>query len=271
MKTRKILCLLLAVLLFTVLSVPAFAETTAPKVIDEAGLLSESERSALEKRAEALVRTYSMDVVILTNNSLDGKTSEAFADDYFDYNGYGIGANYSGILLLVSMSERDWAISTCGDAIYAVTDYGNQLLQDAILSDLSAGNYYDAFDGYLSELEYLFERYSEGSPVDVAHGSAQRGRLTIGKVLLCIGIAAAISGIATFVMVKGMNTATRNNQAGAYLKKDSFHLTTSRDIFLYSTTTKTCRQKNSGSSGGGGSSTHHSSSGSSHGGSHGKF
>lgn len=270
MKKRKILCLLLALFLFTALCVPAFAETSAPKVIDEAGLLSESQRSALENRAEALAHTYSMDVVILTNDSLGGKTSEAFADDYFDYNGYGIGPNYSGILLLVSMGQRDWAISTSGDAIYAVTDYGNELLQDAMLSDLSAGNYYDAFDGYLSELEYLFQRYSEGSPVDVAHGSAQRNRLTMGKVLLCIGIAAAISGIATFVMIKGMNTATRNDQAGAYLKKNSFHLTTSRDMFLYSTMTKTRRQESSGSSGGG-SSTHHSSSGRSHGGSHGKF
>ena len=41
-----------------------------------------------------------------------GKTAEAYADDYYDYNGYGYGENDDGLLLLVSMGEREWAITT---------------------------------------------------------------------------------------------------------------------------------------------------------------
>ena len=272
MQARKILCFLLALFLLSAFALPAFAETERPKVVDEAGLLTNAEAASLKSRAETLADTYSMDVVILTNFSLEGKSAEAFADDYFDYNGYGIGSNHSGILLLVSMNERDWAISTCGDAIDAVTDYGNTLLQEAMLSDLSAGNYYEAFDAYLDELEYLFRQYAAGSPVDVNRpASSQRSRLTLTKVLLCVAAAALIGGIATGVMVSQMTPSKPQNQANAYVHKDSFHLADSRDIFLYSTMTKTRRQQTTSGGGGGGSTTHHSSSGRSHGGSHGKF
>lgn len=277
---KRVFCWILTLVLVLGLSIPAFAENDWPKIMDEAGLLTEEERAELEERAQSIANAYGMDVVIVTNDSLDGKTATEYADDYFDYNGYGLGEEESGTLLLVSMGERDWAISTKGTAIRAVMDWGNEQLQDAMLPDLSSGDYADAFNSYLDQLDSLYDSYvSRGSESggdgsgDSSGGSSfwyyVRAKLTFGRVLLCIAIAAVVSGISVAGMAKSMNSARGKRQAREYLVKDSFHLSQCRDRFLYSTVTKTRRAQEEDH--GGGSSTHVSSSGSTHGGSSGKF
>lgn len=46
-------------------------------------------------------------MIIVTVDSLNGKTVEEYADDYYDDNGYGYGENNSGILFLVAMDDRE--------------------------------------------------------------------------------------------------------------------------------------------------------------------
>lgn len=251
-----ILCLLFCILLVS----PAFAESVPPRIVDDAGLLTQNEKSTLASYAQSLSDTYSMDVVILTVESLSFQEAEAYADDYFDYHGYGIGPKHSGILLLVSIGDREWAISTCGAAISAVTDRGHRRLENAMLQDLSDGRYYAAFQNYLGELERQFQTYENGS-------SKAQPSLSLAKILICVGIAAAISGGTLWIMTAQMKTSKLKSQANAYVEKNSFHITSSRDIFLYSTFSRTRRQESTG----GGSSVHTSSSGRSHGGSHGRF
>ena len=118
MKKAIRLVLVLAILLCAALPVNA----TSYWIVDDAGLLTEDEITVLDAFAARLVNDYGMDVVILTVESLEGKSSEAFADDYFDDNGYGYGENASGVLLLLSMEYRDWAISTSGDCIRIFSD-----------------------------------------------------------------------------------------------------------------------------------------------------
>jgi len=63
-----------------------------------------------------------LDVVIVITDNTQGKSSRDFADDFYDYNGYGIGTRKSGLLMLVNMQNREIWISTCGDAIDIFTD-----------------------------------------------------------------------------------------------------------------------------------------------------
>lgn len=124
---HKLICLILCLLLLPSLFLSVGAEQQY--VIDNADLMSSSEEAALEEKAQALRQEYGMDVVILTVDSLDGKRPQEYADDYYDYNGY---AN-DGVLFLLSMEERDWYISTKGNAIYALTDYGIQQVGESAL------------------------------------------------------------------------------------------------------------------------------------------
>ena len=241
---HKLICLILCLLLLPSLFLSVGAEQQY--VIDNADLMSSSEEAALEEKAQALRQEYGMDVVILTVDSLDGKRPQDYADDYYDYNGYAD----DGVLFLLSMEERDWYISTKGNAIYALTDYGIQQVGESALPYLKNGDYYGAFDAFLAALPTYFSAYNDGTPID-------------GTV--------PTSGDYYHGMRACMNTKRPQRSAGSYLNDSSYHLRTNRDLFLYSNVTKTRIQQESSSSGGGGSSVHTSSSGSTHGGGGGKF
>lgn len=176
---------------------PAAAETAAfavpeyiartkggkPTLYDSAQLLSASEAEALSKRLLAIGDAYRCDVVIATVPSLGYKSAEAYADDFFDYNGYGYGAtpdgsgttrDGDGVLLLLSMEDRDFAISTSGYGITAFTDYGIQIyLENAFLPYLKQNDYANGFRAFADGCEYLLKTARNDTPFDVDSVSAQ--------------------------------------------------------------------------------------------------
>lgn len=280
---QKIFSFLICLILVVSLSVTASAAANLPMVVDSANLLSAEEHTALEEKTQSVRSEYEMDIVILTVNSLDGKRAQDFADDYYDTNGYGYGEQYSGILFLLAMDEREWYISTCGEAIYAVTDYGVQQLGETALWYLSDGEYYYAFEAYLDELSSYLEAYRQGSPMDgyadysgdYSHGDQEaivyyEEEYSPSFFLsLVIGIIAA--SVTVLIMRASMNTRQKQHSASGYLKAGSFHLKKQQDMFLYSNVNKVRKQQNSTGSSGGGSSVHHSSGGRRHGGGGGRF
>ena len=285
---RKAISLFLSILCLLTLSLQVSASSGLPLVVDQAQLLTESERDTLERTAQALRAEYETDVVILTVTSLDGKRAQDYADDYFDENGYGYGEDYSGILFLLAMSEREWYISTCGETIYAVTDYGVQQLGETAVWYLSEGYYYDAFDAYLNALPAYLEAYRAGSPVDGYaddSGDYYPGdqetvvyyeRPHSPNLVLSLMIGIVVAAVVIFIMRASMNTKRQQHGASGYMKPGSFHLRTHQDMFLYSKVSKVRRQQNNSSGGshhrrGGGSSVHRSSSGRRHGGGGGRF
>lgn len=285
---NKVFCFLICLLLIPCVLVHGLNTPELPRVVDDGDLLTEWEEQQLTDSIREITDKYEMDVVILTVDSLGYKSAQEFADDFYDDNGYGAGSDYSGVLLLISMEERDWWISTCGDGIYAITDYGIETLFSRMSGYLSSNMFYEAFDAYLDALPAYFEAFESGEPIDGYAGSYDGpGSYTPGTaedtvyyegtrisflgrflISLIIGLLAAL--ITVLVMRGAMNTKRAQHSAGAYLKQGSYELKVQRDLFLYSNVTKTARPKESSSSGGG-SSVHRSSGGRSHGGGGGKF
>ena len=277
MKRRMISFLLCLLLLPGCLSC---ASADMPRVVDDSGLLTKMEADRLEEKIDALWDSCQLDVVIVTVDSLDGKSVQAYADDYYDDNLFGYGDDYTGILLLLSMGTREWYMSTCGEARYIFTDYGLELLGDTIVPYLSDGAYYDAFDLWLDQIPNLCQAYRDGFPVDghVAPDAyfPESGeevihyeKKTKPNHLISLLIGAVVALVAIVVMRSQMNSAKPQPHAVDYLKRDTYHLRTCRDLYLYSRVTKTPRSQNNGSSGG--SSVHRSSGGRSHGGRGGRF
>ncbi len=278
---RTLFALTLCLAVFFTMIPNASAASELPLVMDTAWLMSSEDVASLEEKAQALRQEYEMDIVILTVDRLDGKTPERYADDYYAQNGYGYGANYSGVLFLLSMEERDWYISACGDAIYALTDYGIQASAEEALPYLSEGDYYNGFCVWLDTLPVFFDAYLSGAPIDGYsddsgnhyHGTQESiyyyKEPSSPSIFLSLVIGLAAAGITILIMRASMNTKRRQHSAGSYLAAGSFHLRSHQDIFLYSNISKTARPKNTGS--GGGSSVHHSAGGRSHGGGGGKF
>ena len=123
-------------------------ERLLPRLVDRGELLTDREESELLSKLDEISERQKMDVVVVTVDGLEGKTAMAYADDFYDYNGYGYGDSRDGILLLISMEERDWRISTCGYGITVFTDAGQEYISDKFLPYLSDGDYSEAFTKY---------------------------------------------------------------------------------------------------------------------------
>ena len=232
---RIILCFILIVL---VLSVCVSAQTSA--VCDHAELLTPSQENQLDKTIQSLSQEHSFQAVIVTVDSLDGKSPKSFAENFYLQGDYGIGETKDGILLLLAMNSRDWYIATHGQTRDIVTDSDIDDISEEIVPNLSDGNYYGAFVSFLSLVEDEYQKEQTQ---------------WIWNLLIALAIGAAIAGIALFFMRRSMNTARQQNGAGNYMKDGSFDLYECRDFYLYSRTTKVRKsQNNSSGSRSGGSS-----------------
>lgn len=252
------------------------SERLKPRLVDEADLLTDSEETALLAKLDEISERQQFDVAVVTVNSLGGKTPEAFADDYYDYNGYGYGENADGALLLISMEDRDWHISTCGYGITAITDAGRGYMQEQFKPALSDGDYSGAFTTFAELCDEFVTQAKTGEPYDV--GNLPKG--TVSPIMIVIDLVLGlVIGYAIASVRKSKLKSVRNKvEALDYTVPGSMMLTDSRDIFLNKTVTTRTIHHESSSSGGGSSThtsssgrTHTSSSGRTHGGGGGKF
>ena len=145
------------------LAYPAGINESLPRMDDVAGLLSEATAKALDVQARAMAQQYHMDIVIVTRRGLGGKSPMEYADDYFDYGGYGWREEEtndittgSGILLLLNMvgpGNNDIWISTKGEGISVFNDSVLDSLIEAIKPELINGNYAVALKRFLDEAQ----------------------------------------------------------------------------------------------------------------------
>ena len=238
-----------------------------PRLVDRADLLSELEEEELEARLDEISERQQADVVVVTVNSLDGKSAQDYADDFYDYNGYGIGTDKSGILLLVSMEARDWHITTTGFGIRAITDAGLDYISDQFLPYLSDGEYLDAFETYANLCDEFLTQAKTGNAYDGDH--MPKGAYPwLKNLLIALGSGVVIALLIVEGMRRSLKSVKMQRSAENYVRAGSIQVTRRQDHFLYTRTSKSARPKNN--SGSSGSSTHTSSSGTSHAGGGGK-
>lgn len=266
---RKFMLLVMSVSIMSVFLGFSVSSAAGKKsVIDDAGLIKASDEKELDKKIKNIQKD-KFDVVILTVKSLDGKSAQDYADDYYDNNDYGLDNEKSGVLFLVSKGDRKYHISTKGAGIKAFTDYGIGRIKEEIKPYLSDGDYFNACDEFLNITKDFVKAYKDGTPYDTDNPYNEEIDYVILEVIALV-IAFVIALISVGIMRLRMNTAKLKGTAMEYIKKGSFKLTSEKDIFMYSTVTKTAKPKDNDNSAGG-STTHVSSSGSEHGGGGGSF
>lgn len=236
------------------------------RVIDMADLLTDSEEAMLIDKLDEISIRQNMDVTVATTDELDGYSVVEFADLLYEQCQFGYGESNDGLMLLISIQDNDWYISTCGYGITAFTDAGIQYIGDQIKSELSNGNYAAAFSKYAELCDEFITQARTDKPFD--RGNLPRQKLSFIWMPISLVIGFVIAKATVGKMKNKLKTVRSQAAANSYVKKNSMNITESRDLFLYHTVTKTAKQ-NSGSSGG--SSTHKSSSGTTHGGGGGKF
>lgn len=250
---KKKLWIVLFVLLVFAFSVSSVCAASPVRLVDEAGILNASEKAELLTLLDEISQRHGMDIVVVTVDSLGGKSARAFADDYYDENGYG----KDGILLLIAINSRDYYIATSGYGITALTDWNLSYMENQFIDDLRDGNYADAFRAYAELCDEFVSEAKSGEAFPL-----------VKSLLISAVIGFIVALIATAIMRAKLKSVRSKASAGDYIKQGSFRVTKSGDRYLYRNVTRRLRPKNDSS---GGSSTHRSSSGRSHGGGGGKF
>lgn len=276
--SKKLFSLLVILTLIFTLSVTASAQN--PCVVDSANLFNESEKYALEEKVQETILYVGVDMVIVTTDTTDGKTSEAYSDDYFDYNGYGTGAERSGMLLLINMSDREIHISLRGSATNFFSDENIESALDIIQPYASSGEYAQGAEAFLEYVQNRYiasldsygnygngQEYYQGSEMapDVQRGSEDRQMDPLVVALLAVIIGLGAGAIVCF-SVHLQYKMKLGGYKYPFLEKSSLHTTESTDVLVEKHVTQhrinNDRHNNRGSFGGG--SGHISSSGASH-------
>lgn len=282
MKIKQINVLMILVLMLTLFSfAPSQVMADNQRVYDQAELFSEAQKEALQQRISELTGQLQLDIVIVTTNHTDGKTSRDYADDFYDENGFGFGEEYDGLLLLINMQDREVYISTCGKAIEYFTDARIEAVLDEIYHHLPGGNYSEGSFAFLNEVErYVRAGVPEGQytvhekdlakqPKQPKQPKQKQQTTTedfINLLKFSFFVSVAIGAISVLVMAFN-NRGRPSVDRDTYLQ--GFKLTLSEDKYYNTRVTKTKIPKNTGSGGGssgGMSTTHTSSSGRTHGG-----
>jgi len=241
-KTVKYLIFSL-MLIFSVIQTQRLAaeNLSLPGVVDNANFLTAEEKAKLESKIVSMRNQYAFDCLILTVNDTGEKSLRAYADDYYDNAGYGIGNNADGIILLHVQSTRDVYVSGSGKGITLFNSKRMNKAFDKMGPFVRDNLYGDAYMAFLEETE----KYLGGSKT----------------ILYIIGgaISLFISLAAFFISKSKYKTVQPQQFASNYIKQGSQVFTRRNDIFVSTSTTRTVK-KSSSSSGG----SHLSSSGRSH-------
>ena len=239
-------------------------------VVDNADLLTQTEENELSEKLQDISDELQFDVVVVTTNSTGSKTATEYADDYFDYNGYGRGSNNDGALFLVDMGDRKWAISTSGYGIEAIVDSALDDMEKEIVPYLKSGDYDGAFNEFADLTYDIVNDAKNGKSYSNSTTSTTKNHKDIGtNLIVAFSIGAGISLIIILVYRSKLKPVKFQKEAKEYIVPGSFNLRRSDDVFLYFNITKVPIPKNNDSDDSG--SFHSSSSGSSHGGSSGSF
>lgn len=248
---KKLLSFILALLLCVSLIPAALADSDKSIVYDREGLFDEFDTEIISGKLAELNRIYGVDVAVVTASSLDGKTAEEYADDFYDENEIGQGENKDGILLLISESERVWAISTSGSCIDAFTDSDLDYIAENLLDYLSDEDWSGAAISFADDCgpclsAYASEpddgNYSDDTDNDYDYTPSVMYFNQVWLIgALIVGLIVAL--IVTLSMKRGMKSVSMKSSAADYLRSGSFTPGRSEDLFLYNTVSVTAKPK----------------------------
>ena len=151
----------------------------------------------------------------------------------------------SGVLLLLSMAERDYSLIAYGYGNTAFTDYGKDSVADAFLDDFADDDWAEGCEDYLDACARLLAMARDGKPYD--RGAQARSG---GAFLLSLALAFPIALLICWVWrVMAKKEVSEKQEARGYLKEGGVTITNRRDLYTHTTRTRRKIEK-SGSSGG---------------------
>lgn len=284
---KRVFALAATFLLLLFATVPVLAQETEYFVYDVDGYLGTAAAQELNDAAAQLSAQYGCGIYAAVFNDMTDYgyyDIESFAEAVYTELELGYSEQNDGILLVLSMAERDYDLTAYGDfGNYAFTDYGKSVLADEFLDNFRDNDWAGGFSDYINASGRLLSYAAEGEPLDMSYGGYDdydydvdpRYTVTVQQRLVNAlpagGIVGVIVGIVyCSVLKRKMKSARAATEADRYVCEHGVDFRAVVDQFSHTTVVRQHIDRDSGSrSGGGGGGTHINSSGFSH--SSGKF
>ncbi len=234
--------LLILTLLLLLPALPASALTGTVYLRDHGGTLTDGQRAEISAKLEKISLDRGCDVAVVTLRKLGGRDVQRYAHELYDIHEYGQGSGRDGILLLISVTDREYAFSTNGYVYEHFSDAALDLLQEDLESLLSDDDYMGAIETFADNCDYLLELARAGKDYNPFPW-------IIIPISLVLGFLIALVSVST--MKRKLKPVHPAADAQSYVREGSLNLRDSRDIFLYSTVTRVPRPKSNSSGGSG--------------------
>lgn len=234
------------------------------KVYDFASLFTEAQKNELQEKSALLSEQLEMDIIIVTINDNEGKTSRQYADDFYKDQGFGFAGTSDGILYLLNMDSREVYIFTRDRIVDFFPDTKIEATLDEVYPYLGEGKYSESADVFLDEVEKVMQEglpigavnerptsQIPGTTVETVHASSDSELIKELTIYLLISMGL---GVVT-VGIMAMNNRGRSTvNARTYLENNSFVVTNTEDQYVRTMVTQQKIQRNTGSGGSMGSS-----------------
>lgn len=251
-KTRLFAALILTLAICVLPMFNTFGANAAARCLDERDVIDMDTLGSMSRALVSASSETGVDIglyFISTAESV-GKNSARAAADYYCENEFGSDT----VLLLIAVDEGEWHFSTKGQNAAFMSDSAQVNTWNAIRDYYAAGDYTGMASAYAQSVISCKADYES------------KGGVHIGRNLGIALVVGVIVGLIRGAMLKGelksVATATTANDS---IKKGSFKLTRSGDVFLYRKVEKRKLQTSSSST------AHTSESGQTHGGVGGKI
>lgn len=228
---KRLISLLLALTVCFAL-VLCVGASSRGRLVDDAGLLSSSEKAQIIARLDSIADEYDFDVVIITTTYDAYWDILDYAEDCYLSGGY----RDDGIILLRQAGERpEWGYVTFGEGNDIFDGGALDRLDEAFLTDLKNGSYAEAFIAFADTCEEILQEDSA---------------FPVGTLLLSIAIGIVLALMIPMSVLKGQLKSVRmQTAASSYVRQGSMVLTQDHDYYLYRNVTRTAKPKNTSSGG----------------------
>ena len=237
-----------------ILSTPSVDATE--KVYDFAELYTDEEEKEIYDKIQAFIDTRQLDLVVVTISKNPKGSAMVYADDFYDYNNFGLNETRDGLLFLIDMDTRELWISGTGKGEERYPDLKIDDILDETFQKFSDKLYYEGTLNVIKTIDSYYNieyngngRYEPKSYMDYIQ------HVVIGSVVITI--------IVMVILVSKNRMVNKATSSREYLNEETKSVKLVKNHLIGTHVTKTRIEHDSGGSSGGGGG-HISSSGSSH-------
>ena len=252
MKKRFLFSLLLCAALLLALPLTARAEAKLDYVSDYANILSAETRESLNSQAAQIAADTGCGVYIVVVDNYKtyvNGTIENFSEAIYKTYELGEGEGKNGVLLSMSMNDRDYDLTAYGDfANYAFTDYGKQQLAGTFLDNFRANDWAGGFADFIENSGRLIARAKNGDPLDQWIPDPPQRRITPAEAVIIVLFPSLVAGMVVGGFKRKSKTAVRQTKAANYVSRGGLQLRERSDQFINRSVTRQIIPKNTSSS-----------------------